>query len=195
MLLDLGAFPGGWSQVAAQILFADDASSQNSRIVAVDIDDMEAIPNVHFVQGDVNDTATWNKIYSLLAPNQAPESAVGSTHEPKRMFDVILSDMAPKFTGNKSIDKIRSQELHELSLRIALNRLKPNGSLVFKAFQGTSVLGTGQSTAEKSSENDKDAKQLLKRYFKQVHVFKPDASRKTSAEMYVIGRKFLANGK
>jgi 23S rRNA (uridine2552-2'-O)-methyltransferase len=114
-VVDLGAAPGGWSQVAAQ------AVSPGGYVVALDILEIPRVPNVTVIQGDFHDTAT------LDALDEALEG---------RAVDLVLSDMAPNMSGIASVDQARSLALAELAFEFALNHLKPGGNFLVKVFQG-----------------------------------------------------------
>lgn len=113
-VVDLGAVPGGWSQVAAQRV-------PSGRIVAIDLLPMVPIPGVAFIQGDF----TTRK--GLAAVEAALEG---------RNADVVLSDMAPNLSGIAVSDQARTMELAEIARDFALLHLKPDGVFVVKIFQG-----------------------------------------------------------
>jgi 23S rRNA (uridine2552-2'-O)-methyltransferase len=114
-ILDLGAAPGGWSQVAARIVGAAGG------VLALDILPMEPLANVSFIQGDFREEAPLIQL----------REAVG-----KQGVDVVLSDMAPSMSGNPAVDQPRIMYLCELALDLVPEVLKPGGSLVVKIFQG-----------------------------------------------------------
>jgi 23S rRNA (uridine2552-2'-O)-methyltransferase len=113
-VVDLGAAPGGWSQVAVGLV------GDKGRVVALDLLPMEPIPGVSFIQGDFREEA----------PLAELRAAVGG--EP---VDLVLSDMAPNVSGTAA-DQPRMIYLCELALDLAREILKPGGILVVKAFQG-----------------------------------------------------------
>ena len=113
-VVDLGCSPGGWSQVAADIVGA------NGRVVGVDIKRMRPIEGVDFVLGDIRDKRT---------VATAIEKLGGSV-------DVVISDMAPNISGNYSTDHARSMELCEHALGFARNALREGGNFVVKVFEG-----------------------------------------------------------
>lgn len=113
-VLDLGAAPGGWSQVAAA------RAGKGGRVVAVDIAEMEPIPGVVILREDLREPGALAQIEAAL---------VGKA-------DVVLSDMAAPTTGHKATDQIRTAALLEAALDTARAVLKPGGSFVGKAFQG-----------------------------------------------------------
>ena len=114
-VLDLGAAPGGWSQVAGRLV------GSRGTVVASDILAMDAIPDVTFVQGDFREQAVYEQILA---------------HLNGRKVDLVLSDMAPNMSGNKAVDLPRSMFLAELALDMALNVLEPRGAFLVKVFHG-----------------------------------------------------------
>ena len=116
-LLDLGSFPGGWSQVASQIIRA-------GRIMSIDIKNMEPIKEVRFFKGDILSNETKSAVIKYFKSN----------------LDVILSDMAADTTGNKSLDSIRTNQLCADVINFSKETLKPKGVLVSKIFMGEDFL-------------------------------------------------------
>ena len=116
-LLDLGSFPGGWSQVASQIIRA-------GRIMSIDIKNMEPIKDVRFLKGDILSNETKSAVTKYFKSN----------------LDVILSDMAADTTGNKSLDSIRTNQLCADVINFSKETLKPKGVLVSKIFMGEDFL-------------------------------------------------------
>jgi len=114
-VLDLGAAPGGWSQVAIKIV------GKTGQVIATDILPVESIANVYFLQGDFTEEGIYEKLLSL-------------TKEQK--INVVLSDMAPNMSGQISIDQPKSMYLAELALDMATKVLSQNGHFVVKVFQG-----------------------------------------------------------
>ena len=112
-LLDLGACPGGWSQVASQII-------SSGKILSIDIKDMEPIKNVRFIKRDILANQTKSEIMSYF----------------DSFLDVIISDMAADTTGNKSLDSIRTNQLCAEVINFSKSTLKPKGVLVSKIFMG-----------------------------------------------------------
>ena len=112
-LLDLGSFPGGWSQVVSQII-------TKGRILSIDIRKMEPVKNVNFLQADIMEEDTKDKISEFFQLN----------------LDVIISDMAADTTGNKSLDSIRTNQLCADIINLSKKILKPKGVLVSKLFMG-----------------------------------------------------------
>ena len=112
-LLDIGATPGGWSQVASKMV-------TSGKVLAVDILSMEKIKNVNFINGDFLDETTQQQIKNIF----------------QKKIDVIISDMAENTTGNKSIDSIRTNNLCAEVIKFSINHLDINGVLVCKLFMG-----------------------------------------------------------
>ena len=112
-VLDLGAAPGGWSQVAI---------AKGATVVAADVLVMEEIPGVTFFQADLTDADV---------PAMLKEALGGSA-------DVVLTDMAAPTTGHRATDHIRTIALVEIALEVAEDVLKPGGTFVGKVFQGGS---------------------------------------------------------
>jgi len=114
-VIDLGAAPGGWSQLLTRLV------GRKGRVIAMDILPMPALPRVEFILGDFNETKVQQQ---LLA-------AIGETR-----VDWVISDMAPNFSGIDSVDQLRSMALAEMALEFALNVLPESGGFLIKAFQG-----------------------------------------------------------
>ena len=114
-VVDLGAAPGGWSQVAAELV------GDQGRIVASDILPMDSIAGVDFVQGDFTDDLVFDRLLSVIG---APGA------------DLVISDIAPKISGMSEIDQPRSLGLAELALEFAKTILKPGAYFLVKLFQG-----------------------------------------------------------
>ena len=114
-ILDLGAAPGGWSQVAAEIV------GKTGQIIASDILPIEAIPGVDFLQGDFTEMSVYKALLSLTKDQK---------------MNTVLSDMAPNMSGQLSVDQPKSMYLAELALDMAIKTLTPNGHFLVKVFQG-----------------------------------------------------------
>jgi 23S rRNA (uridine2552-2'-O)-methyltransferase len=114
-VVDLGAAPGGWSQIARDLVGAE------GRVLALDILPMDPIAGVEFIQGDFREPEPLEQLR-----NHLDEATV----------DLVISDMAPNVTGMASVDQPRSMYLCELSLDFAKEILKPGGGFVVKVFQG-----------------------------------------------------------
>lgn len=114
-VVDLGAAPGGWSQLAIRLVGAQGV------IIALDVLPMEALPGVEFIQGDFREAAVLERLLEVL--NDRP-------------VDLVISDMAPNTSGIKVVDQPRGMYLAELALDFARQCLRPGGDLLVKAFQG-----------------------------------------------------------
>ncbi|MGA1872095.1 MAG: RlmE family RNA methyltransferase [Thermoplasmatota archaeon] len=115
-VLDLGASPGGWSQVAAEIV------GQKGAVVAVDLIGMEPVKGVDFINGDIEDPETVDRVLGLFDA-----------------YDAVISDAAPSLSGNRTLDRGRSLALCWAVLGIASKVLRPGGSALVKMFQGSEV--------------------------------------------------------
>jgi 23S rRNA (uridine2552-2'-O)-methyltransferase len=115
VVVDLGAAPGGWTQVAVERV------GPSGRVVAIDYRPMEPVPGATFLQAD----------FATDAGLAAVEEALGG-----HPADVVLSDMAPDLSGIKAADQARSLELCELAAELADHHLRVGGVLLVKAFQG-----------------------------------------------------------
>jgi len=119
-VVDLGAAPGGWCQVAQPLLAA------SGKLLALDILEMEPIDGVVFIHGDFTEDE----------PLQALEEALEG-----QAVDLVLSDMAPNMSGMAPIDQAKAMYLAELALEFVREHLKPGGDFVVKLFQGTDFDG------------------------------------------------------
>lgn len=150
IIVDLGAAPGGWSQYAVSQI------GEKGRVIACDILDMDPMVGVDFLQGDFRD----EKVLEALLER------VG-----ERKVDVVMSDMAPNFSGMPSVDIPRAMYLVELALDMCKQVLAKNGSFVVKVFQG-----------EGFDEYLREVRAL----FTTIKVRKPEASRSRSREVYIV---------
>jgi 23S rRNA (uridine2552-2'-O)-methyltransferase len=114
-VIDLGAAPGGWSQVTSRLI------GGQGRLIASDILEMDSIPDVTFIQGDFTQDEVLQQILQ----------AVGDSH-----VDLVISDMAPNMSGTPEVDMPRAMFLCELALDLATRVLKPGGDFLIKIFQG-----------------------------------------------------------
>jgi 23S rRNA (uridine2552-2'-O)-methyltransferase len=115
-IMDLGAAPGGWSQVASRLV------GQKGRVLATDILPMDSLRNVDFIQGDFTEDAIVRQLLDWLGGEK---------------FDLILSDIAPNLTGIDSADQASSIHFLELALDTVRRTLKPGADFVAKMFQGS----------------------------------------------------------
>ncbi|TVT74954.1 MAG: 23S rRNA methyltransferase [Denitromonas halophila] len=116
VVVDLGAAPGSWSQVAAQKV------GDNGRVIALDLLEVLGMPRVTFIQGDFQDLAVLRQLEATLDG---------------RPVDLVLSDMAPNVSGIGAADQARSIGLCELALDFAVQNLTPGGNFLVKVFQGS----------------------------------------------------------
>ncbi|HPF26934.1 MAG TPA: 23S rRNA (uridine(2552)-2'-O)-methyltransferase RlmE [Steroidobacteraceae bacterium] len=133
LVLDLGSAPGGWSQVAGNLVGA------KGKVLATDILPMDPLKNVDFIQGDFTAEVVVSQIFGWLGTNK---------------FDLIVSDIAPNITGIDSADQASSMYFLELALDTVKQALKPGGNFLAKMFQGEgsdAYLKTLRSSFEKIS--------------------------------------------
>ena len=149
-VVDLGAAPGGWSQYVVKQI------GSKGLVIACDILDLDPIAGVDFLQGDFRDEAV---LTALLA-------RVGNGK-----VDVVMSDMAPNFSGMPSVDIPRAMYLVELALDMCRQVLTAKGSFVVKVFQG---------------EGFDEYLREIRSLFSVVKVRKPEASRDRSREVYIV---------
>ncbi|MHA2378773.1 MAG: RlmE family RNA methyltransferase [Candidatus Thorarchaeota archaeon] len=147
-VLDLCSSPGGWTQVIREL-------DSTIEIVAVDLNPMQPIERVTFIQGDILSSQTVDRIKEVT----------------RGSVDLVVSDCAPKVTGNWELDVARQLSLAEATLRIGLELLGSGGRVLTKVFQGS-----GFQEFLRSAKSEYESVKLLK----------PDASRKTSAEIYLL---------
>lgn len=153
-VVDLGAAPGGWLQVAKEL--------SGGKVVGVDILPIEEIEGVETIKGDIRLEATAEKIKEKIK---------------KEGSDVVICDAAPNLSGNWSYDHARSIDLATSALECARKLLKPEGRFAVKVFQGDMF---------------PEFLDKVRRYFGKVRAFSPEATRKQSAEIYVIGKGLLS---
>ena len=114
-VIDLGSAPGGWSQVAAELV------GDNGTVIASDILPMDGIAGVQFVQGDFTEDSVFEEIMNAMQGFKA---------------GLVISDMAPNMSGMAEVDQPRAMYLVELALDMAVNTLEVGGGFVAKVFQG-----------------------------------------------------------
>ena len=151
-ILDLGSSPGGWSEYISN-------NHRVKAIIASDIQPMESIDNVKFILGDFTNNETQQNIIRL---------------NNNQKFNLILSDISTKKTGNKITDQYQFYNIANNILEFSLNGLTSNGVLVIKVFIGHGF---------------EDFKNELDNYFENIYMFKPKSSRPESKETYAIGKK------
>ncbi len=115
VVVDLGAAPGGWSQIAVPMV------GRKGTIIAMDILPMDPLDGVDFILGDFSEQAVYDQLLTVING---------------RSVDLVMSDIAPNITGFKAIDQPRSMYLAELALGFAREVVKPGGDFLVKVFQG-----------------------------------------------------------
>ena len=115
LVIDLGSAPGGWSQVAAELV------GHKGRVIASDILPMDSLAGVEFIKGDFTEAGVFEQLLALIDND---------------CVDLVISDMAPNLSGVKDVDQPQAMYLVELALDMAKQVLKPGGALVAKVFQG-----------------------------------------------------------
>ena len=161
VVLDLGAAPGGWTSYVAKRL------SNKSTIVAVDLLPLDptviqqvASMDSHILQGDFKSHDIQRELQSIFQ-NEKPH--------------LVLSDMAANFTGDSQTDALRTMGLCEAALELALELLREQGAFVAKYF---------------SCAHETELRNYARQYFDKVHIVKPPASRKESAERYLVAKGY-----
>ncbi len=152
-IVDLGAAPGGWLQIAKEL--------SGGRVIGVDLQRIKPIDGVDTIKGDMTADRTIEKIIKLVGKDGA---------------DVVICDAAPNLSGNWSLDHARSIDLVTSALECAKKILKPKGHFVVKVFEGDMFKGFIDE---------------VRNNFTYVRAYTPKASRSQSAEIYIIGKKFL----
>ncbi len=120
VVVDLGAAPGSWSQVARERLTQN--GQINGRIIALDMLPIEPIDGVEFILGDFREDEVLDQLKNMLGDQKV---------------DLVISDMAPNLSGVAAADSVRIQHVCELALEFSQNHLNPNGALIVKAFHGS----------------------------------------------------------
>lgn len=151
VVVDLGAAPGGWSQIARERV------GPKGRVLAVDLAPMKSIEGVEFVRGDFTSARVQAQVFEILG----------------RPADVVVSDMAPHLSGQRSYDEARALELADAALSFAIRALRSGGDFLVKVFQGPEYRAFLQRVAS---------------HFEGVKGVKPRASTASSPEIYVLAR-------
>lgn len=154
MVVDLGAFPGGWIQGARMLV------GEEGYVLGIDLKPIKPFP--------------WSNVKTLVGDITTLEGEEILKQLPRRA-DVVLSDVSPNISGIWEVDHARQIDLARTSLKIATTLLQKGGNLLVKAFQGDLF---------------KDFLEEVKARFRYVKVVKPGASRKRSAEIYVVALGF-----
>lgn len=158
IVVDLGAAPGGWSQVASKLLSKEPSVDALHRIFAIDLLPMKDLSGVTFIQGDFNKEYTMRKVIQKLG--QASPT-------------VVLSDMLHNTTGNSITDHFRSMDLCFGALTFCQKHLQKGGTFLCKFLNGP---------------DDKELTIEAKKMFADVKIVKPNSSRKESSENYLLAR-------
>ena len=159
-VLDVGCAPGGWMQVALEIV------GEKGFVYGVDIEKVESF---HKSNAEI-----------IIADISKAEGRELILNKAGGMLDAIISDIAPHTTGVKIADQAKSLELSKEAFRISKILLKESGNFLVKIFQGSDI--------NKFLEE-------LKLNFREVKITKPEATRKGSAEVYIVGKGFMGNSK
>ena len=117
-IVDLGAAPGGWSQVAIR------RAGAQGQVLALDLLSMEQLDGVQFIQGDFTTAATQDRLFECLKG---------------KPVDLVISDMSPNLSGMKDIDQPQAMHLAELALDLAGQLLRAGGALLLKCFEGEGI--------------------------------------------------------
>ncbi len=150
-VLDLGSAPGGWAQVAA---------ARGCKVVGIDLLAVEPIVGVDLIMADIEDEET---------PARLLEALGGPA-------DLLLSDLAPSSTGQRAVDRLRSEAMGETVLDLAPSLLRPDGHLLLKMVRGADAVLAA----------------LARKTFKTVRLVRPDATRRESSEIYLLAEKMRA---
>ncbi len=155
VVVDLGAAPGGWLQVAAKLV------GPSGKMIGIDIQPIAALnePNIICLQGDITSQETPKKIQELVHGK----------------VDCVLSDLAPRLSGIRDADMARCLELNRMALTVAIDVLRPGGSLLAKSF-------INQELQTFTLE--------IKRHFQSVQRTRPEATRQGSSEFYFFAKGF-----
>ncbi len=154
-VVDLGSAPGGWCQIA---------TAKGCKVIAIDLLEMDELPDVTFFQMDFMDDNAPNILKDALG-KQSDDG----------LADIVLSDIAPNTIGHKQTDHLRIMAVVEAAYYFAIEVLKPEGVFIAKVFQGAT-----QDTLMKE----------IKKSFTKVKHIKPPASRKESSEQYLVATGF-----
>ena len=170
VVLDLGCAPGGWLQLVADRIGLEAPAPANTKanttgkLIGVDLVAVDPIPHVHLITGDMMDETTQTAIHQALKDMGGSGKA-----------DWVLSDMAATTIGHRQTDHLRTDALLEAAIALAKQVLKPGGGFLGKCFAGGS---------------DKARLDELRASFSKTRHLKPAASRKQSAETYVLATGF-----
>ncbi|MDX8379998.1 MAG: RlmE family RNA methyltransferase [Gallionella sp.] len=151
VVVDLGATPGSWCQVVKGCI------GSGGTVIALDLLPLEPLNGVTFIQGDFRDDAVLLQLEACLQ---------------NKPVGLVISDMAPNFSGVGAVDQDRSMHLAELAMEFAIEHLEVEGNFLVKVFQGSGF---------------EDYMKLMRSRFARVVPRKPKASRGRSSEVYLLG--------
>ena len=154
--IDIGSCPGGWSEYAIKKI-------RSGKLLAIDINQMETIDGVSFIQGNIQDQILQEKLFEEIG---------------NKKFDLIISDMSPNKTGNKVSDQYKFYNIADSILEFSQKGLMSKGMMIMKVFIGHGF---------------EEFKSDLRENFETVIYFKPKSSRKESRETYVIAKNIRYN--
>ena len=155
-VIDIGSCPGGWSEYGIKKI-------RSGKLLAIDINQMEPIDGVSFIQGNIQDQILQEKLFEEID---------------NKKFDLIISDMSPNKTGNKVSDQYKFYNIADSILEFSQKGLMSKGMMVMKVFIGHGF---------------EEFKSDLRENFETVIYFKPKSSRKESRETYVIAKNIRYN--
>jgi 23S rRNA (uridine2552-2'-O)-methyltransferase len=155
-VVDLGAAPGGWLQIAAE------AVGESGTVVGVDRQRIRSLDatTVETIRGDMTEERTVDRLHGVVGD----------------AVDVVVSDMAPNMTGEYSVDHARSVHLARQAFDVARDLLAPGGDFVTKVFDGPDLA---------------DLRSDMEESFEYVRSIRPDASRDSSSELYLVAKGYL----
>lgn len=159
-VVDLGAAPGGWLQVATEL------TGETGTVVGVDLQRIDPIDGVETVRGDMTDEETQERIAERIGASDTETTSEGGA-------DVVISDMAPNMTGEYSLDHARSVYLARTAFETSLDLLAPGGDFVAKVFEGPDT---------------DDLRADINEEFEYVRTIHPNASRDSSSELYMVAK-------
>jgi 23S rRNA (uridine2552-2'-O)-methyltransferase len=150
-VIDLGAAPGSWLQVARNL--------SNGKVLGIDLSPIPPIDGIMTIEGDFSDPRIAEQAKAMLG-----------------VVNVVVSDAAPRLSGQRSYDQARAIALGEEALRFTCTLLKPGGNFLVKSFQGTDFPGLLNET---------------KRHFFSVKTSVTQATRRGSTELYIVAKNFI----
>jgi 23S rRNA (uridine2552-2'-O)-methyltransferase len=150
-VIDLGAAPGSWLQVARNL--------SNGKVLGIDLSPIPPIDGIMTIEGDFSDPRIVERAKAMLG-----------------VVNVVVSDAAPKLSGQRSYDQARAIALGEEALRFTCTLLKPGGNFLVKSFQGTDFPGLLNET---------------KRHFFSVKTSVTQATRRGSTELYIVAKNYI----